>query len=326
MRNILITGGAGFIGSNLVNNLARTGTINGTPIEKIVVIDNLFLGKKEFIQSSIASGKVDFYQQDLLDFQATIRIFKKYRFDLIFHLSANSDISYGFKHTDWDLKQGTLVTYNILECMRLTGVKQIVFASTSAIYGEASVTPIPEDYGPLLPISFYGASKLACEGLITAFCHNYNFQVLIFRFANIVGRNGTHGVLVDFIKKLKSDPTRLEVLGDGKQAKPYLYVDDCVEGMLFGYANSADSVNCYNLACTGVTAVNKIAEMVIEAMGKTPTMIQYTGGTRGWPGDVPQVRLDPKKLEKLGWTAKLSSDEAIKKAIADLLEQTYITL
>lgn len=315
-----MTGGTGFIGSNLVDNLAQTRRINSTPIEKIVVIDNLFLGKKEFIQSSIASGKVDFYEQELLDFAATLQIFKKYRFDLVFHLSANSDISYGFKHTDWDLKQGTLVTYNILECMRRTGVKQIVFSSTSAIYGEVSVTPIPEDHGPLLPISFYGASKLACEGLITAFCHNYNFQALIFRFANIVGRNGTHGVLVDFIKKLKSDPTRLEVLGDGKQAKPYLHVDDCIEGMLFGYANSTDQVNYYNLACVGATAVNKIAEMVIETMGKTSAVIRYTGGKRGWPGDVPQVELDPKKLGKLGWVAKLSSDEAIKKAIADLLD------
>lgn len=321
---ILVTGGAGFIGSNLVNNFARTRTINGAPIEKIVVLDNLFLGKKEFLQSSIASGKVDFYKQDLLDFAATLKIFKKYGFDLVFHLSANSDISYGFKHTDWDLKQGTLVTYNILECMRRTTVRQIVFASTSAIYGEALVTPISEDHGPLLPISFYGASKLACEALITAFCHNYNFQALILRFANIVGRNATHGVLVDFIKKLKFDPARLKVLGDGKQTKPYLHVDDCVEGMLFGYANSTDQVNYYNLTCVGATSVNKIAEIVIEAMGKTSTVIQYTGGYRGWPGDVPQVRLDPKKLEKLGWVAKLSSDEAIKKAITDLLEKHII--
>lgn len=318
---ILVTGGAGFIGSNLVNHFARTGMINGTPIEKIVVIDNLFLGKKEFIESLIASGKVDFYQQDLLDFAATIQVFKKYRFNLIFHLSANSDISHGSKHTDWDLKQGTLVTYNILECMRLTGVKQIIFSSTSAIYGEALMTPTPEDYGPLLPISFYGASKLACEGLITAFCHNYHFQAFVFRFANIVGRNATHGVLVDFIQKLKSDPTKLEVLGDGKQAKPYLHVDDCISGMLFGYAHSTDQVNFYNLTCSGATSVNKIAENVIKATGKTSAVIFYIGGERGWSGDVPQVRLDPKKLEKLGWTAKLSSDEAIKKAIADLLEQ-----
>lgn len=146
---ILVTGGAGFIGSNLINNLTKTGIINGTPIEKVVVIDNLFLGRKEFIQSSISCGRVDFYKQDLLNFTAALKIFKKYRFDLVFHLSANSNISYGSKHTDCDLKQGTLVTYNVLECMRLTDVKQMVFSSSSAIYGEASITPIPEDYGPL---------------------------------------------------------------------------------------------------------------------------------------------------------------------------------
>lgn len=319
---ILVTGGAGFIGSNLVNYLTRIGNINGTPIRKIVVIDNLFLGKKKFIQSSINNGLVDFYQQDLLNFAAVLQIFKKNKFDLVFHLSANSDISYGFEHTDWDLKQSTLVTYNVLECMRVTNVKQIIFSSTSAIYGEVvSSAPIIEDHGPLLPISFYGASKLACEGLITAFCHNYNFQSYIFRFANIVGRNATHGVLIDFIKKLKSDPNKMEVLGDGKQSKPYLYIDDCIEGMIFGYTNSADQINFYNLASTGTTAVSKIAGMVIKAMDKPFAEIQYAGGKRGWPGDVPQVSLSTKKLKKLGWTAKLGSDKAIKKAISDLLGQ-----
>lgn len=316
---ILITGGAGFVGSNLVNTLTETGNIGHETISKIVVIDNLFLGKKEFIQHSIASGQVDFYQQDILNFTAILKIFKKYKFDLVFHLSANSDISYGSKYTDWDLKQGTLITYNILECMRLTGAKEIIFSSSSAIYGEATVTPIPENYGPLLPISFYGASKLACEGLIAAFCHNYNFQAFIFRFANIVGRNATHGVLVDFIKKLKTDPIKLEILGDGKQSKPYLYIDDCIEGMLFGYEHPKNQVNYYNLACIGATSVNKIAKMITVAMSLTKMMINYTGGNRGWPGDVPQVRLDPKKLSNLGWVARLSSDEAIKEAIKDLL-------
>lgn len=318
---ILITGGAGFIGSNLVNNLVQKGVINDIKIKRIVVIDNLSLGKKEFIQESIDIGLVDFYQYDLLDFSKTLKIFQKYDFDLVFHLSANSDISYGFKNTDWDLKQGILVTYNILECIRLTGVKQIIFSSSSAIYGEARITPTSEDYGSLLPISFYGASKLACEGLISAFCHNYKIQALIFRFSNIVGRNSTHGILVDFIKKLKINPSKLEVLGDGKQTKPYLYIDDCIEGMLFGFAHLNDSINYYNLTCDGATEVNKIVEMVMDAMGKNSTEIKYAGGKQGWSGDVSYVYLDSKKLEKLGWVAKFSSDEAIKKAITDLLEQ-----
>lgn len=318
---ILVTGGAGFIGSNLVNKLAKIKRINNTTIKKIVVIDNLFLGKKEFIQPVVTSRQVDFFKQDLLDFEATLKIFKKYKFDLVFHLSANSDISYGAEYTDWDLKQGTLVTYNVLEGMRQTGIKKIVFASTSAIYGEASLMPTPEDYGPLLPISFYGASKLACEGLISALCHNYSFQALILRFANIVGRNGTHGILIDFFKKLRNDPTRLEVLGNGEQSKPYLYIDDCVEGILFGYTHSVDQINYYNLACDGATSVNKIVKMVIESLGLTDVVIEYTGGNRGWSGDVPQVKLDSKKLQKLGWVPKLSSDNAIKKATNDLLKQ-----
>lgn len=316
---ILVTGGAGFVGSNLVNYLTQAGRINGQIIDKVVVIDNLSLGKKKFIQSIITSGKIDFFKQDLLDFPADLKIFRKYKFDLVIHLSANSDIYYGAKYTDWDLKQGTLVTYNILECMRRTGVKQIIFASTSAIYGEVELMPISEDYGPLFPISFYGANKLACEGLITAFCHNYNFQALILRFANVVGRNGTHGVLIDFIKKLKYDQSKLEVLGDGKQTKPYLYIDDCIEGMIFVYNNLDQQVNFYNLAGKGETSVSKIAKMLIKEMGLTSVAIQYTGGPRGWQGDVPQVRLNPGKINQLGWSAKFTSDQAVQQAMIDLL-------
>lgn len=318
---ILVTGGAGFIGSNLVNSLAKVKVIKGVPIEKIVVIDNLFLGKREFIQSSLDSGQVDFYKQDLLDFDATLRIFKKYRFDLVFHFSANSDISYGSKHTDWDLQQGTLATYNILESMRLAGVKKIVFSSTSAIYGEASVTPTPEDYGPLLPISFYGASKLACEGLISAFCHNYDFQAWIFRFANIVGQNSTHGVLVDFIRKLKKDPTRLEVLGDGKQRKPYLHIQDCLEGIVFGLTKSSQQINFFNLASEGVVTVDDLAAIVIQGLDLHEVKVDHTGGDRGWKGDVARVSLSPDKLTTLGWRARLTSHQAVVQAVAELVKQ-----
>ncbi|OGY45184.1 MAG: hypothetical protein A2744_01355 [Candidatus Buchananbacteria bacterium RIFCSPHIGHO2_01_FULL_44_11] len=318
---ILVTGGAGFIGSNLVADLVGVGKIKGQKIEKIVVIDNLFLGRKEFIQPLINQGQVDFFEQDLLDQAATLAVFKKCSFDLVFHLAANSDIAYGAKNTDWDLKQGTLVTFNVLAAMKDSGVKQIIFASTSAVYGEVPVRPISEDYSPMLPISFYGLSKLAAESLISAFCHNFGFQAWVYRFGNIVGFNGTHGVLVDFIKKLKADPKVLPVLGDGRQAKPYLYVADCVAGMIFGYQNSTEQNNCYNLACEGSTPVSEIAQMVIKALGLTEVNIQYAGGDRGWPGDVPQVRLDPAKLAQLGWQASLTSDQAVLKAIQDLIKQ-----
>jgi UDP-glucose 4-epimerase len=314
---ILVTGGAGFVGSNLAQALANNKYF---PVEEIVVIDNLSLGKKEFIQDLIDKKRVFFYEDDLLNFEVVLKIFEKHNFDLVWHLSANSDIGYGAKFTDWDLKQGTLVTYNILECMKRTGTKKIIFASTSAIYGEATVMPTPENYGPLHPISFYGASKLACEGLITAFCHNFNFQAWIYRFGNIVGKNGTHGAIFDFIKKLKVNPKELEVLGDGNQAKPYLYVEDCIDGMAYGFKNTTTQVNFFNLACEGATSVSKIAAAVVKVASPT-AKINYTGGERGWVGDVAQVRLDTNKMESIGWKASHTSDEAVKKAISDLIKR-----
>jgi UDP-glucose 4-epimerase len=319
--NILITGGAGFIGSNLTAALLQDGRLGNQPISKIVIADNLSLGRKEFIQQFIDGGKVEFYEQDLLDIGGLKKIFQKHKFDAVFHLAANSDIGYGTKFTDWDLKQGTLATYNVLEAMRRTGCKKIVFASSSAIYGEAVVKPTPEDCGPLLPISFYGASKLACEGLITAFCHNFGFKTWLFRFGNIVGKNGTHGAMVDFIYKLKVNPSRLEVLGNGRQAKPYLYVQDCVDGMIYGFNNASEQVNYFNLACRGASSVKHIARTIIGKMGLKQTAVRYTGGERGWKGDVPQVRLDPRKLSCLGWTASYTSDQAVQKAAGDLITQ-----
>jgi len=314
---ILVTGGAGFIGSNLSRALSNNVYFL---VEEIVVIDNLSLGKKEFIQDLIDDKRFFFYKEDLLNFDVILKIFEKHKFDLVWHLSANSDIGYGAKFTDWDLKQGTLVTYNILECMKRTDVKKIIFASTSAIYGEATALPTPENYGPLHPISFYGASKLACEGLITAFCHNFDFQAWMYRFGNIVGKNGTHGAIVDFIKKLKANPKELEVLGDGKQAKPYLYVDDCINGMAYGFKNATNQVNFFNLACEGATSVTTIAESVIDIV-KPTAKIRYTGGERGWAGDIAQVRLDTKKMESLDWKTSYTSDEAVKKAVTDLIKQ-----
>lgn len=314
---ILITGGAGFIGSNLARALSNNKFLS---VEEIFVIDNLSLGKKEFIQDLIDNKRFFFYEEDLLNFEAVLKIFKKHNFDLVWHLSANSDIGYGAKFTDWDLKQGTLVTYNILECMKRTNTRKIIFASTSAIYGEATIMPTPENYGPLHPISFYGASKLACEGLITAFCHNFDFQAWMFRFGNIVGKNGTHGAIFDFIKKLQANSEELEVLGNGKQAKPYLYVEDCIAGMSYGFQNATERVNFFNLACEGATTVSKIAESVINVSNPT-AKIKYTGGERGWVGDVAQVRLNTKKMEALGWKANYTSNEAVDRAINDLIKQ-----
>ena len=309
---ILVTGAAGFIATNLIPRLLREHEVHG--------VDNFFLGKREFVARA---PEMRFHELDLLDRDGVAALFAEVRPDRVWHLAANSDISFGTTYTDFDLKGGTLVTYNILEAMRLSGTKEIVFASSGAIYGEPTVMPTPEDYGPLFPISMYAASKIACETMITAFCHNHALRTWIFRFGNIVGPFPTHGVIYDFIRKLKADPTRLAMLGDGNQSKPYVHVEDCLDGMMFGQEHAHDEVNCYNLAVPDQTSVNEIARWTIEAMGLDPerVRIERTGTKRGWPGDVTQVKLDTRKMEALGWRPRMSSDEAVRRSIEECVAQ-----
>jgi len=306
---IFITGGSGFIGSHLVDKIVDMG--------KVTVYDNLSSGKKDFIRYHFGRESFQFIEADLLDLDTLKRTMKGH--DVVFHMAANPEARAGIEDTDLDLKQGTIATYNVLEAMRLNGIKKIVFASSSTVYGETPVKPISEDYGPLQPISLYGASKLACEGLITAFCHLFEIQAWIFRFANVVGVRATHGVIFDFINKLKQNPKELEILGDGNQEKPYIHVEDCVEGILYGFQHSDDQVNVFNLGCSSTTRVNTIARMVVEEKGLRDVKFKYTGSNRGWPGDIPQVRFDTSKMEKLGWRPKYSSDEAVHKAIKEIL-------
>ena len=313
--NILITGGAGFIGSQLAAKLLVQGN-------KIKVIDNLVLGRKEFLAP--IRERIDFVEMDLLDLNRLEREMQD--IELVFHMAANSDISQGAKVTDVDLKNGTLATYNVMEAMRKTNAREIIFASSSAIYGEAEVKPTPEAYGPMLPISFYGASKLACEALCTAFAHNYDFKVWMYRFANIIGTPATHGAVFDFVHRLKKNPHELTVLGNGMQKKSYLHVQDCMDGMLFGYKNAKESVNFFNLASHGVTEVKRIVESVCRQVSKRTGIqpkIIYGTDERGWRGDVPFTHLDGTKLQKLGWTAKYSSNEAIELAVGEIIEQIW---
>lgn len=310
MKKVFITGGAGFIGSHLVDELMEKG-------HPVSVYDNLSLGRKEYISRHLDKKRFTFFQSDLLDASALNNAIKGH--DLVFHLAASSDILAGTKKTDIDLKQGTFATYNVLEAMRLNGIKEIIFSSSSTVYGEAKIMPTPENYGPLFPISLYGASKLAGEGLISAFCHNFGFKAWIYRFANIVGERLTHGVIFDFIKKLEKNKKTLEILGDGKQRKSYLYVKECIDGMLYGYENSKDEINYFNLGCSTLTAVTFIAEAIVRELGLKDVEFVYTGGARGWSGDVPRVSFDVAKINKLGWMAKLSSDEAVVKTIKAIL-------
>ena len=306
-----VTGGAGFIGSHLVDRLIHQG--------EVTVYDNLSSGKIEFVSQHFGKPNFVFIQKDLLDLEDLKEAMKGHT--IVFHLAANPDARLGIEDTTLDLKQETLVTYNVLEAMRENGIKKIVFSSSGTIYGETPVIPLPEEYGPVLPISLYGAGKLACEGLISAFCHTFEMQSWIFRFSNIIGPRGTHGVIFDFIHKLKENPEELEILGDGTQEKPYLSVEDCVEGILFGLKNSSEKVNLYNLGCESTTDVKTIAKMVTEQMGLEKVRFKYTGGDRGWKGDVPQVRFNIEKIKKIGWKPTLSSDQAVLSTIKSLIQE-----
>ena len=304
-----VSGGAGFIGSHLVDRLIEMGDVT--------VYDNLSSGKREFIERYLSKDNFQFIQADLMEPDTLQTAMKDH--DVVFHLAANPDARAGIRDTSLDLKQGTIATYNVLEAMRLNGIKKIVFASSSTVCGETPVKPIAEDYAPLQPISLYGASKLAGEALISAFCHLSGMQAWIFRFANVVGARATHGVIFDFINKLKENDNELEILGDGSQEKPYLHVADCVDGFLYGFQHSHDQVNVFNLGTSSSTDVTTIARMLVEEMGLSGVSFKYTGGNRGWPGDVPQVRYDISRMERLGWKPKYTSDEAVRRGIRDIL-------
>jgi UDP-glucose 4-epimerase len=306
-----VTGGAGFIGSHLVDSLIENG-------HSVTVYDNLSSGNKQFIQHHLHQQNFTFINADLLNLKRVKKEIQDH--DIVFHLAANPHVRLGEKQTDLDLNQGIVATYNILEAMRHSSIKKIVFSSSSVVYGETAELSLPETYGPTLPISMYGAGKLGAEGLISAFCSTFDFQAWMYRFANVVGRRGTHGVIVDFIEKLKKNPKELEILGDGKQSKPYLYVSDCVEGILFGFSAAHDHMNLFNLSCDTTTTVTRIAEMVVQEMELKNVTFKYTGGLRGWKGDVPRFQLDAHKMNKLGWKATLTSDEAVRQAIQDVLD------
>jgi len=307
LTRYFISGGAGFIGSHLVDRLINSG--------EVTVYDNLSSGKKEFIQHHLDKHNFRFVQADLLDIDTLNQAIAHH--DIVFHLAANPDVRAGITNTNLDLRQGTLATYNLLEAMRLNQIGKIVFASSSTVYGEAGTKAVAEDYGPLLPISLYGASKLAGEGLISAFCHLFDMQAWIFRIANVIGARLSHGVIFDFINKLRRDPGGLEILGDGTQRKPYLHIDDCIDGMLFALEHCHEKVNVLNLGTDSSTDVATIAAMVVEAMGLFGVKFSYSGGSRGWRGDIPRVSFDITRLKDLGWQPEYTSDEAVRKAVME---------
>ena len=309
----LVTGGAGFIGSHLIDRLVARG-------DDVVVIDNLSSGDVGFIQPHIDNGRVRLVEGDICN-PADVGRAMAMEIDCVFHLAANPDIRLGTRITDTDLQQGTVATYNILEAMRLNDVDRIVFASSSVVYGEDAPLPTPEDHGPCMPISLYGASKQAGEGLISSWVGTFGLQAWIFRFANIIGARGTHGVIFDFIHKLKNDPTRLEVLGNGLQEKSYMEVGDCVDAMLHVMSNAQQPLNLFNLGSHDTASVRRIAEIVVEVTGCADARIEYTGGDRGWAGDIPRARLGIDKMLQTGFDVTMNSEEAIRHTATCLLDE-----
>jgi UDP-glucose 4-epimerase len=302
MAKYLVTGGAGFIGSHLVGRLINNNNVT--------VIDNLSSGKKEYI-----NPKAFFVKKDLLDLEGILIDFEG--IDTVFHIAANPDAKLSSVDTKTHFDQNIVATYNVLEAMRKKDIGKIVFTSSSTIYGRAPM-PTPEEYGPLMPESIYGASKLACEGLISSYCHTFGFKSWIFRFANIIGERSNHGIIPDFIEKLRANPTELEVLGDGKQLKSYLYIGECIDQILFAFNNSQDMVNIFNVGSQDHISVAKIAELVSNKMRLNPKF-RFTGGEIGWKGDIPRMLLGIDKLVSLGYAPKYNSYDSVKKTLRELL-------
>ena len=311
-EKIIVTGGAGFIGSHIVDRLLTLGN-------QVTVIDNLSSGKMEFLNAHAGDPNFKFVKLDILEKEKLKKTIAEA--DMIYHLAANPDVRLGADDTRVHLEQNIIATYNLLEVMRINKLKNIVFTSTSTVYGEATIIPTPEDYGPLIPISLYGASKLACEALITSYCHTFEMNSWIFRFANIVGPRSTHGIIVDFINKLKKNPGSLEILGDGQQRKSYLHVSDCIDAMMFSVDNCHDMANIFNIGSDDTINSTHIGEIVVKEMGLENVKFSYTGGRRGWKGDVPRMLLSIDKLKSLGWKPSYNSQSSILEAARSALEK-----
>lgn len=305
-----VTGGAGFIGSHLVGRLLKSKTA-----EKVVVYDNFTSGQRRYLQDWVQDDRLSIVQADLKDVGQVREAMVGS--DTVFHLAANPDIAKAITQPDIDFWEGTYLTQNVLEGMRQTGAARIFYTSGSGVYGEDPAVDFHEDHGPCIPISTYGASKMASEALIAAYCHMFGLVGRVFRFANVVGPRQTHGVGYDFIRRLKSDPTELRILGDGTQKKSYVHVDDVLEAIFLVAAKSLRPYEVFNVATGDYVTVRQIADLAVAIAGLQPGEVRYdfSGGDRGWKGDVPVVRFDSSKIKALGWINRRSSAEALTDAM-----------
>jgi UDP-glucose 4-epimerase len=310
----VVTGGAGFIGSNLIDRLLQLG-------HSVVAYDNLSTGQPEFLAEAGRSANFTLFLGDTLDLGQLCAALSGA--DFVFHLAANADVRFGTQHPRTDLEQNTLATFNVLEAMRATGVRRIGFSSTGSIYGEPAVFPTPETAPFPIQTSLYGASKLAGEGLIQAYCAGFDFQGYIFRFVSILGERYTHGHVFDFYKSLRLDSRRLHVLGDGRQRKSYLYVQDCLDAMLLALDKAQAPVNIFNLGPDEYCMVNDSIGWITGRLGLEP-LLTYAGGARGWIGDSPFIYLDCRKMRGLGWSPQLSIRESVLRTVDYLAASPWL--
>jgi UDP-glucose 4-epimerase len=309
-----VTGAAGFIGSNLLDRLLQTG-------HSAVGFDNFSTGRREFLSSAVEHPQFRLETGDLLD---TAHLQKAIQgCDFVFHLAANADVRFGLDHPRKDLDQNVIVTSNVLEAMRANGVKRIAFSSTGSIYGESKVIPTPEDAPFPVQTSLYGASKLAAEGLIAAYCEGFGMQAYIFRFVSILGERYTHGHVIDFYRQLLQHPEHLNVLGNGHQKKSYLYTQDCLDAIFLALEKAQDPVNILNLGVDEYCEVNDSIRWICEHLGLSPE-IRYAGGDRGWVGDNPLIFLDCNRIRSLGWTPKLRIRESIIRTVEFLKQSPWL--
>lgn len=310
----LVTGAAGFIGSALVDRLLAAGYT-------VVGFDNFSTGREWFLQDALRSPGFRLVRGDLVDTAAIVAAMDGV--DVVFHLAANADVRFGTNHPTRDLEQNTICTSNVLEAMRITGTKRIVFSSTGSVYGDANVFPTPENAPFPVQTSLYGASKLACEGLISAYCEGFGLTAYIFRFVSILGERYTHGHIYDFYNQLLADPTQLRVLGNGRQRKSYLYVQDCLNAILIALEKAGGKVNVFNLGTDEYCEVNDSISWIVEHLGLKPDL-EYTGGERGWVGDSPFILLDCKLIRALGWKPSLSIRDGVVRTVNFLTEHPHL--
>jgi UDP-glucose 4-epimerase len=311
-----VTGGGGFIGSNLVDRLLADG-------HTVTVYDNFSTGREAFLELARRSACCRIVRGDTLDDDHLARAMKEAGAEFVFHLAANADVRFGTEHPRRDVDQNTIATFHVLEAMRQAGVRRIAFSSTGSIYGEPDVFPTPETAPFPVQTSLYGASKLAGEGLIQAYCEGFGFQGYIFRFVSILGERYSHGHVFDFYRSLRANPRELRVLGDGHQRKSYLYIQDCIDAMLAVIERSREKVNIFNLGTDEYCEVNDSIGWIVEHLGVSPERT-YTGGDRGWIGDSPFIFLDTTKIRALGWRPQLTIREGITRTLDYLLANPWV--